>query len=423
MESIAEAQAPIVSTDPPYYDNVNYADLSDYFYVWLRRALSKLYPSLFATLRTPKERELVAAPHRHEGKKDAAQAFFETGLGQAFENMHRAQHSEFPLTVYYAFKQSESDESSDAGDNEGTELTTASTGWETMLEGVRRAGFSITGTWPMRTELIGNLKKNISALASSIVLVCRPRPENASLATRKEFITALRRELPEALRNLQRGNIAPVDLAQAAIGPGMAVFTRYAKVLESDGSPMTVRTAPGLINQTLDEVLAEQEGEFDGDTRWALAWFDQYGMDDGPFGDAETLSKAKNTAINGLQEAGVIMAKGGKVRLVKRDELMENWNPGTDKRLTVWEVTQHLIGSLDEQGELGAAALVGQLGGIAETARDLAYRLYSTCERKKWAQEAMAYNSLVVAWPELTKLALSSRNRQPSTQPQQELFN
>lgn len=407
MASIAEVQSPIVSTDPPYYDNVNYADLSDYFYVWLRRALSKLYPSLFATLRTPKERELVAAPHRHEGKKDAAQAFFETGLGQAFENMHRAQHPEFPLTVYYAFKQSESDESSDADENGDSELTTASTGWETMLEGVRRAGFSVTGTWPMRTELIGNLKKNISALASSIVLVCRPRPDNAALATRKEFITALRRELPEALRNLQRGNIAPVDLAQAAIGPGMAVFTRYAKVLESEGSPMTVRTALGLINQSLDEVLAEQEGEFDGDTRWALAWFEQFGMDDGPFGDAETLSKAKNTAVNGLEEAGILLTKGlkGKVRLVRRDELPLDWNPATDKRLTVWEVTQHLIHRLDQKGETGAAELVAQLGGIAEISRDLAYRLYSTCERKKWAQEALAYNSLVVAWPELTKLA------------------
>ena len=269
----------------------------------------------------------------------------------------------------------------------------------------------------MRTEM-GNRMRGMgsNALASSIVLVCRPRPDNASLATRKEFITALRRELPEALRNLQRGNIAPVDLAQAAIGPGMAVFTRYAKVLESDGSPMTVRTALGLINQSLDEVLAEQEGEFDGDTRWALAWFEQFGMDDGPFGDAETLSKAKNTAINGLVEAGIVTARAGKVRLVKRDELPDDWNPATDKRLTAWEVTQHLIRRLDQHGETGAATLVGQLGSVAEISRDLAYRLYSTCERKKWAQDALAYNSLVIAWPELTKLAMSLRTRTVETQ-------
>jgi putative DNA methylase len=321
--------------------------------------------------------------------------------------------------VFYAFKQSETDEDED--DFNSSNPITASTGWETMLEGIIRAGFTVEGTWPIRTELTGNLKKNISALASSIVLVCRPRPDNASLATRKEFITALRRELPEALRNLQRGNIAPVDLAQAAIGPGMAVYTRYAKVIESDGSAMTVRTALGIINQTLDEVLTEQEGEFDGDTRWALAWFEQFGMTEGQFGDAETLSKAKNTAVNGLVEAGIIVELAGKVRLVKRDELPVAWNPATDKRLTAWEVTQHLIHRLDQQGESGAATLVGQLGSVAEIARDLAYRLYSTCERKKWAQDALAYNSLVIAWPELTKLALSNRSRQTETQ--QELFS
>ena len=291
-----------------------------------------------------------------------------------------------------------------------------------MLEGLARAGVNITGTWPVRTERSGRLRDNASnALASSIVLVCRQRSSSATQATRKEFLAALRRELPEALRNLQRGNIAPVDLAQAAIGPGMAIFTRYARVLESDGSAMAVRTALGLINQALDEVLAEQEGEFDGDTRWALAWFEQFGIDDGPFGDAETLSKAKNTAINGLVEAGVIVAKSGKVRLIRRDELPSNWNPAADKRLTVWEVTQHLIHRLDEEGEIGAATLLSQLGSIGEIARDLAYRLYSTCERKTWAQEAMAYNTLVVAWPELSKLAQSHRNQQPR-ESQTEMF-
>lgn len=409
--------SPVYSTDPPYYDNIGYADLSDYFYVWLRKSLVSIYPSLFATVLTPKENELIATPHRHGENWAKAQAFFEEGFRKAFSLMRRQQNEDYPLTIFYAFKQSEAEE--DDGDESG-EQSVSSTGWETMLEGVVSSGFAVTATLPMRTELTANLKKTVSALASSIVLACRPRPKNASLATRKEFITTLRGELPEALRNLQRGNIAPVDLAQAAIGPGMAVFTRYAKVLESDGSPMTVRTALQLINQSLDEVLAEQEGEFDGDTRWALAWFEQFGMEEGPFGDAETLSKAKNTAVNGLVEAGIVTARSGKVRLVRRDELPVDWNPTTDKRLTIWEITQHLIRQLDEHGEAGAARLVRQLGGTAEVSRDLAYRLYSTCERKKWAQDAVAYNSLVVSWSEVTKLALVERGRQKEQQ--QDLF-
>lgn len=412
IENVKQA---LVSTDPPYYDNISYAELADFFYVWLRRSLKRVYPSLFATTLTPKSQELIASPYRHAGSKQKSQEFFETGLGKAFVRMHEVHPADYPLTVYYAFKQSET--ADDTDDELKEEASTASTGWETMLAGLIRSGFGITGTWPIRTEL-GNRMVGMgsNALASSIVLVCRPRPYNASLTTRKEFIAALRRELPEALRNLQRGNIAPVDLAQAAIGPGMAIFTRYAKVLESDGSAMTVRTALGLINQSLDEVLAEQEGEFDGDTRWALSWFEQFGMEDGPFGDAETLSKAKNTAITGLEEAGIIVARSGKVRLLRRSELPKEWNPATDNRLTVWEVTQHLIHRLDEQGETGASELVGQLGGMGEVARDLAYRLYSTCERKKWAQEALAYNSLVVAWPELTKLAMQVRKVQGEIQ-------
>jgi putative DNA methylase len=387
----------------------------------LRRTVGGVWPALFTTVLTPKTEELIATPFRHGGSKADAQRFFEQGLEAVFKRLRLANADGFPVTVYYAFKQSETGEADDDSDVASEPAVIASTGWETMLEGLRRARLSITGTWPVRTELVTSLKKDVGALATSIVLVCRPRPDNAPLATRKEFITVLRRELPDALRNLQRGNIAPVDLAQAAIGPGMAVFTRYANVIESHGSPMTVRTALGIINQSLDEVLAEQEGEFDGDTRWALAWFEQFGMDEGPFGDAETLSKAKNTAVNGLVEAGIITARAGKVRLVKRDELPGDWNPATDKRLTVWEVTQHLIRTLEQHGESGAATLVQQLGGMAEISRDLAYRLYSTCERKKWSQEAMAYNSLVVAWSELTKLALANRNRQTETQ--KELFS
>jgi putative DNA methylase len=248
-----------------------------------------------------------------------------------------------------------------------------------------------------------------NALASSIVLICRQQAADAPLATRREFITALKAELPVALKNLQRGNIAPVDLAQAAIGPGMAVFSRYSKVVEADGSPMTVRTALALINQTLDEVLAEQESEFDADTRWALAWFEQYAFNEGPFGAAETLSKAKNTSVQGMVEAGILSAKAGKVRLLGQKDLAEDWDPASERRLTIWEVANYLIRALEKEGESGAAALMRKVGSLGETARDLAYRLYGICERKKWSQEGLAYNTLVIAWPEIVRLARIER--------------
>lgn len=277
-----------------------------------------------------------------------------------------------------------------------------------MLESLVQSGFAINGTWPMRTEReVRTRSLGSNALATSIVLVCRPRPEDARSTTRLEFIRALRRELPGALRALQRANIAPVDLAQAAIGPGMAIYSRYKAVLEADGTPMRVRTALQLINQALDEVLAEQEGEYDADTRWAIAWFEQFQFEEGSYGVAETLSKAKNTSVQGMVEAGIIHARAGKVRLLKRAELPANWDPAADERITAWEATQHLVHALDKGGESGAAALITALPGtIADQARDLAYRLYVTCERKKWAQEALAYNSLVIAWPEIARLAV-----------------
>jgi putative DNA methylase len=393
---------PLISTDPPYYDNIGYADLSDYFYVWLRRSLGIVYPELFRTLLTPKTEELIATPYRFNGNAEHAKHFFEEGLGKAFARMRESGHPSYPLTVYYAFKQAESEGN---GDESGS-IVSASTGWETMLEGLLRAGFTITGTWPIRTEMTNrSIGLGTNALASSIVLVCRPRATDAPLTTRRDFLQALKRELPKALRDLQHGNIAPVDLAQAAIGPGMAVFSRYSNVLESDGTPMRVRTALQLINQTLDEVLAEQEGEYDADTRWAVAWFEQYGMEEGPYGVAETLSKAKNTAVGALVEAGILRAKGGKVRLLRREEFSSNWNPATAKRLTVWEVTQRLIRALQEQGEAGAAAILDHVGAYGEVARDLAYRLYTVCERKKWADEALAYNSLVVEWSDISGAA------------------
>lgn len=275
-----------------------------------------------------------------------------------------------------------------------------------MLEGLLASGFMVTGTWPVRTELIGNLKKGFNALASSIVLACRARPEDAPISTRKDFLAELRAALPEALEHLQEGNVAPVDLAQASIGPGMAVFSKYAKVLEPDGSRMPVRTALALINHVLDEILAEQEADFDAETRWAISWFEQYGTAQGPFGDAENLCKAKNTSVEGMVRSGILQSRAGKVRLLGRDEIPADWDPISDTRLTVWEVTQHLIRVLGQGGEQAGADLLRRVGGgLGETAKELAYRLYVTSDRKGWSEEAQAYNGLVRAWPELTRLA------------------
>jgi len=389
-----ESFGKVVATDPPYYDNIFYADLSDFFYVWLRRSLKSVFPDLFSTLVAPKADELVAAPYRH-GSKEKAEAFFLAGMTQAMHRLAEQSHPAFPVTIFYAFKQSES--RVDSG--------TSSTGWETMLDAVIRAGFAITGTWPVKTESANKLKAEVAALASSIVLVCRRRADNAPTATRRELVTALKAELPIALAHLQHGNIAPVDLAQAAIGPGMAVYTRFTKVLDAEGKPLSVREALTLINQTLDEALAEQEGDFDADSRWALAWFEQSGFSEGEYGVAETLSKAKNTSVAGMVEAGILISKGGKVRLLRSDELPSNWDPLTDKRLTVWEWVHQLIRALEKGGEDAAAELVAKLGSNAETARELAYRLYTICERKKRAVEAVSYNSLVQSWPEISRLA------------------
>jgi putative DNA methylase len=384
----------VVSTDPPYYDNIGYADLSDFFYVWLRHTLKSVFPDLFSTVTAPKDNELVATPYRHGGK-EAAEVFFLDGMTRAMHQLAQQTHPAFPLTIYYAFKQSET-----------KDALTASTGWETFLDAVIRAGFALTGTWPMRTERDARMRGiGSNALASSIVLVCRPRMSTAPIATRLEFLTALRSELPDALKTLQHGNIAPVDLAQAAIGPGMAVFTRYAKVLDAEGKPLSVRDALAFINETLDEVLAEQEGDFDADSRWAVAWFEQAGFDEGEYGIAETLSKAKNTAISGMVHAGILVSKGGKVRLLRPDELSLEWDPDTDPRLTAWESVHHLVRALESGGEGAAAQLVMKIGSQAEISRELAYRLYTVCERKKRAQEALSYNGLVQSWPEIMRLA------------------
>ena len=390
----------LISTDPPYYDNIPYADLADFFYVWLRPSLKAVMPSLFATLATPKGDELVAFAHRHGGRSEA-ESFFLSKMTEAMVRLWHQAHPAYPVTIYYAFRQAEA-----------TKEGVASTGWQTFLEAAIGSGFSVTGTWPVRTEMVGHLDRRKNVLASSIVLVCRKRPAEASLATRGQFINTLKAELPSALAGLQSGGIAPVDLAQAAIGPGMAVYTRYARVVDAAGEAVTVRDALMLVNQTLDECLSAQEGDFDADTRWALAWFEQHGFEDGDYGDAETLSTAKNTSVDGLTQAGVLSAKAGKVRLLRPEELPEAWDPIGDLRLIAWETIHHLIRVHLVGGESAAAALVRKLGGVAETARELAYRLYAIAERTKRTSEALSYNALVQSWPEIARLAREERGEQ-----------
>jgi len=388
----------LVSTDPPYYDNIVYSDLSDFFYVWLRRTLRRVFPEILATLSTPKAEELIATPYRHNSKEEA-EKFFLDGMTQAVKSISTQAHPGLPVTIFYAFKQLEKKGATGI----------VSTGWETFLDAVIWAGLSIGGTWPMRTEGSGRiLARGTNALASSIVLVCRQRPKDAPMATRREFVDALKSELPAALRTMQAGNIAPVDLAQAAIGPGMAVFSRYARVLDVSGRPLSVRDALTLINQTLEETLAEQEGDFDADTRWAVAWFEQAGFLEGEFGVAETLSKAKNTSVNGMIEAGILKAGGGKVRLLRAEELPADWDPQTDRRRTVWEVVHHLVRVHAHEGEAGAAHLLAKMPADAERARELAYRLYRICEQKNRSQAALGYNALVQSWPEIARLARES---------------
>ena len=393
--SQATSQNKVVSTDPPYYDNVPYADLSDFFYVWLRKSLWSCFPNILATLTTPKAEELVATPYRHGGKQEA-EVFFLAGMTQAMERLAEQSHPTFPVTVYYAFKQSET--RNDTG--------TSSTGWATFLDAVVSAGFSVNGTWPVRTER-ENRKRNqgANALASSIVLACRHRSIAAPVATRREFVDTLKSEMPDALRRMQSGNIAPVDLAQAAIGPGMGVFTSYAGVLDSSGEAVTVREALSLINQTLDEVLAEQEGDFDADTRWALAWFEQLGFAEGGYGVAETLSTAKNTSVSGMVDAGILVSGAGNVRLLHPHELPTDWDPEKDSRLSAWETVHQLVRVHDQKGEGAAAELVAKLGHNAESARDLAYRLYRICDLKDRTQEALGYNALVRSWGAISELA------------------
>ncbi len=386
---VRESAGSAVSTDPPYYDNISYADLSDFFFVWLRRNLSDIWPDECATLLTPKADEMIANRYR-AGSKEQAEEHFESGMSEFMAELAHSQPAAVPATIYYAYKATETKEG---------EIRT--TGWDTFLQAVLDAGLQVIRTWPMRTEL-GNrlLASRSNALASSIVLVCRPRPVSATLATRGEFIAALRAELPEAVRILQSGNIAPVDMAQSTIGPGMKVFSRYAKVIEADGSSMPVSAALAIINDVLGELVDGEEAELDAPTRFALTWFSQYGYNAGPSGDADSVARAKNTSLIGIEEAGVGEARAGEFRLYERSELAEGWSPTADPRLTVWEATQYLVIAL-EQSQTEAAALLQRLGGYGDRARQLAYLLFQKASDNSWAGEAGVYNALITAWPSL----------------------
>ncbi len=386
---VQESAGALVTTDPPYYDNVPYADISDYFYVWLRRNLTDVWPDEFSTLAAPKAEELVANRVR-AGSSQAAEAHFESGMAEFMAQVARFHPLGAPATIYYAYKATET------GDG-----AVRSTGWDTFLQAVLDAGLQVSATWPMRTERPGRLRENKSnALASSIVLACRPRPASAVLATRGEFIAALRQELPEAVRVLQSGNIAPVDMAQSTIGPGIKVFSRYARVVEANGSSMPVSAALAIINDVLGEVLDGEEAELDADTRFALTWFSEHGYNPGPSGDADSVARAKNTSLAGIRTSGIGEARAGKFRLYKRSELDPGWSPVDDERLTVWEATQHLTRAL-ERSESGAAELLHALGGYSDRARQLAYLLYQKANDRGWVGEAGAYNGLITAWPNL----------------------
>lgn len=391
------SQLKFVSCDPPYYDNIGYADLSEFFYIWQRRTLRPMFPNLLATITVPKSEELVAVPYRHGGH-DNAEAFFLEGMSRAIERLTEQAHPAAPLTIFYAFKQSETK----------AETGTVSTGWVTFLEAVQGSGLQLTGTWPLRTENMSRMtSQQTNALASSIILVCRKRPLDAPSISRREFIRELNGVLPEALDEMTKGSgderspVAPVDLSQAIIGPGMAVFSKYAAVLEADGSPMSVRTALQLINRFL------AEDDFDADTQFCLHWFEQHGWTESFFGEADVLARSKSTSVDAMKEAGVLQSGSGKVRLLKWAEYSINWDPRTDARTPVWEALHQLIRALKQGGEVASGALLAALGGKAEAVRQLAYRLYTLCERLGQAEDARAYNELITSWTGIEAVASS----------------
>ncbi|MBT5319456.1 MAG: DUF1156 domain-containing protein, partial [Chloroflexi bacterium] len=400
-DRVIECAPCVVSTDPPYYDNVPYSDLADFFHVWLRKTVGEIWPDLMATIVTPKTEELVADNQRHGGKSEAKE-FFENGMTKFMIEVAAAQVPDVPTTIFYAYK---------ATEIKGGEVR--STGWDTFLQGVLDAGLAVTATWPVRTEMPGGTRMaSRNVLSGSIVLACRPRSTTADRATRSEFVKAIREELPGALETLRSGNITPVDFAQSAIGPGIKVFSQFAKVVEADGSAMPVRQALVIINDIMGEVIDGAESDLDEDTRFSLTWYAQYGYADAPYGDADNLARAKNTSIEGVVDAGIAILQSGKLRLLQRSELDADWTPVGDDRLTVWEATQYLVAAL-ERSESEAAELLRQLGGFADRARQLAYVLFQKATDKGWADEASVYNGLITAWPVLQAASLETPGGTP----------
>jgi putative DNA methylase len=401
----------LISTDPPYYDNIGYSDLSDFFYVWLRRSLRDVHPALLSTMLVPKAEELVANPHRHNGKAGAKE-FFEDGFRKVFAHARMDAREDYPITVWYAFKQSDSDENGEA-----------STGWETLLEGMIRSGWEITSTWPNRSELSNRMiASGSNALASSIVLSLRPRHPDAPTTDRRGFIAALEAELPDALRRLQQGQIAPVDLPQAAIGPGMAVFSRYSAVLEPDGRKMTVRSALSRINEILDQVLNEQEGDFDAASRFAIAWYRQHGYGTGKFGDADNLARARNTSVDLMDRDGILTSRAGSVQLIKPASLSWEYDVVADAHTCNWEALHHLIKVMERDGIRPAgdflrAALSRRDGAVdPDLVKELAHLLFRLAENNGWTKDALSFNSLVTSWPEILDLARTVTSASASSQ-------
>lgn len=392
---LVEPGSALIATDPPYFGQIAYADLSDYFYVWHRRALRSVHPKLLSTITTPKADELIASPYRHGGDADAAYRYFVAGFTDSFAMLAAASRSDLPILVVCAHRQEESDA-------EGL----GSSAWDAMLEAVLAAGLGVVGTWPIHaTSSSRQIGQGTNALASYVVLVCRPRRIDAEVTDRQGFLRVLRAELPGALRALQEASTLPFDLTQAAIGPGMAVFSRFARVLEPSGEPMRVRTALSLINQVRIQVLSEQDDEFDAATRWSVQWFERYGFDEGPFGEAEKLFTATATSLDGLRRDGIVATRAPKVWLIEPWDLPDAWDPAMDSRIPVWEATMHLLRTLDTGGEQAAATLLARVGSLGDLARDLAYRLADICERNRWAKLALAVNGLVASWPEIARLA------------------
>ena len=407
INGIKEIKFDAVNTDPPYYDNIGYADLSDFFYVWQKQILKDIFPNLFGFLSTPKTEEIVALRHRHASRSEAEE-FFLRKMKSFFDELVNKSSNEFPSVIYYAFKQ---------GDTKKKEIT--SVGWSTFLQAMINSGLQVVATWPVRTETSTRstgLRKN--ALTNSVVLVCRKREDDATVISRAEFVRLLKHEMPEDIKKLQTANIAPADMPQSSIGPGIGIFSRYSNVLEADDTPMDVKTALSLINQELWEFIGGSTGEFDPETRFAVTWFEQNGYKKGEFGIANNIALAQGIAVDSVKHAGIVESSAGKVRILRREELSEDWDPAGDVRLTIWECLQHLVRIHENEGEEGAALLIRKLGGdTADSVKKLAYYIHGICsDKRKDADEAASYNALMAVWGDLTRMAATVKDIQYKNQ-------